>query len=945
MAALLILAVESKAAAIDPLRDYAIPESSLADALAAWADISKSQILYAPELVAGRRVGPLVGRYAGGDALRLVLQGSGVVAEASGSAIWVLKKAPSARVPRQEPAPVAPSPPDTPPTQVMDTVSVYSRPLMRIASESSMPVLTLTRRDIEASTHLTLFDLLRSLPGVQVTSLPVQGGRQGETFGTSATGASSVALRNLGSKATLMLIDGRRMTNYGLAADATGGVPDVDTIPLAMVERIDILRDGASTLYGADAIGGVIDISLRKDLSMQEVGALLGTSSRGDATHRHVTATLAGPLIGHVSGLVMVDVVDHDPLLGDRRAWHSQDRRRDGLSDARSVFSFPGNRVVESGNQMALVSRPGCRIEDLDDENVCRDDRAKSTSLEAGRRSGSVRGYLRAPLGASADAYADVRMTRTQHTQQSPPVTASILLPDDDERGSSVVQHAFWDVGAVRQSTDAALVRLDTGITGMHHDWTWSAGVDAEQSRVHDRIQGLVNRFGFLEVAALGYRFDARPAPQGIIDILAPSVTNRGVSQSVAVRAAGSREFDTWTSLPGNLHLGFDAGRDRVRLHPDAALVSGDLIAIEASAPFSAARSSAAAYARADLPLAASLALDGGLRVEWVGREGGAVAPALGVRWKPTEALLLRAGAARGRRVPTLLEQRTLASAGLPSTYAYFDVPQELAPCAQFLGHSGIRCLLELRPSDGPALKPEHSRNQHAGLIWEPRVGLSAGIDVYEARRSREIGMVPPDYVLQNAHLFPGVLVRDADGRLDALRTFRTNLGDTLTRGVDADFRWDVMTRPQGVLTLAVSANHVFDLQARLPPSGEPVERAGFGGFPTWSATTSLRWTGERASIALSARSTGGYRNASFDGDAVGCTTVEAVRQKCRTPSFTLVNLHMAYSGIAQWRLTLGLSNLLDHRPRHFQEGSTGYNPLIDDPVGRYVAMGATRQF
>jgi len=141
----------------------------------------------------------------------------------------------------------------------MEVVVVTGSRLARQPSELSRDVIVLDREAIVASGELTLPRLLRQLPqNINATN---------ETFGsdlngaTNITGASTVNLRGLGSESTLILVDGRRVGYSGLL----GGVTDISTIPLSMVERVEIITDGASAIYGSDAVGGVVNIITRKD--------------------------------------------------------------------------------------------------------------------------------------------------------------------------------------------------------------------------------------------------------------------------------------------------------------------------------------------------------------------------------------------------------------------------------------------------------------------------------------------------------------------------------------------------------------------------------------------------------------------------------------------------------------------------------------------------------
>ena len=144
-------------------------------------------------------------------------------------------------------------------------VTVTGSRLGRPASELSGNLIVLDREAIRATGELTLARVLRQLPqNVNATN---------ETYGArlngaeNRTGGATVNLRGLGSESTLILVDGRRIGYSGLF----GGVTDISTIPLSMVDRIEILLDGASAVYGSDAVGGVVNIITRKDYTGVEV--------------------------------------------------------------------------------------------------------------------------------------------------------------------------------------------------------------------------------------------------------------------------------------------------------------------------------------------------------------------------------------------------------------------------------------------------------------------------------------------------------------------------------------------------------------------------------------------------------------------------------------------------------------------------------------------------
>ena len=155
--------------------------------------------------------------------------------------------------------------------QTLQTVVVTGSLIRRVDLETSNPVITIDRAQIEATGKMTLGDLVQQLPSMTGGNVNPQVNNGG------GTGATSINLRGLGAKRTLILVNGHRMIN------ALGsGTPDVNAIPAAAIERIEVLTDGASSTYGSDAIGGVVNFILRKDYQGAQFTANVGESDRGD---------------------------------------------------------------------------------------------------------------------------------------------------------------------------------------------------------------------------------------------------------------------------------------------------------------------------------------------------------------------------------------------------------------------------------------------------------------------------------------------------------------------------------------------------------------------------------------------------------------------------------------------------------------------------------------
>lgn len=161
-------------------------------------------------------------------------------------------------------------------------VEITGSNIRRAQAETASSVLTVNRNDIERSGKTTVAELLQTLAVDNQGSVPM-------SFGNGfAAGASGISLRGLGTASTLVLLNGRRMAPYGLADDGQKVFADLNVIPSDAVERIEILKDGASAIYGSDAIAGVVNIILRRNFQGTSARALYGSGEAGDGQQHNL---------------------------------------------------------------------------------------------------------------------------------------------------------------------------------------------------------------------------------------------------------------------------------------------------------------------------------------------------------------------------------------------------------------------------------------------------------------------------------------------------------------------------------------------------------------------------------------------------------------------------------------------------------------------------------
>jgi len=170
-------------------------------------------------------------------------------------------------------------------TTTLERVEITGSNIRRINSETASPVLALTREDIEKSGRSSVAELLQTLSVDNQGSVP-------KNFGAGfASGASGISLRGLGAASTLVLLNGRRIAPFGLADDGQKVFSDLNLIPLDAVERIEILKDGGSAIYGSDAIAGVVNVILRKDYQGLAMNASYGTTQYGNGQEKRASIT------------------------------------------------------------------------------------------------------------------------------------------------------------------------------------------------------------------------------------------------------------------------------------------------------------------------------------------------------------------------------------------------------------------------------------------------------------------------------------------------------------------------------------------------------------------------------------------------------------------------------------------------------------------------------
>jgi iron complex outermembrane receptor protein len=617
----------------------------------------------------------------------------------------------------------------------LQRVLVTGSNIKRIDVETSDPVTIIRRSDIERSGASTVVDLLKSLPWTTDSLNDKTGGN------SFASGASSASLRHMGKQSTLVLLNGRRLAPFALV-DFQDYFTNVDALPLNAIERIEILKNGASAIYGSDAVAGVINVITREDYQGFELGAntqkSLNSRSFGE-TGIHATAGVGSMQADgfnltaslehyHREGVMWRDVMDDAP-----KSWRG---RLPQGQDQLSVFSSPGNLSRLDGSDWHAVA--GCDASQASD-GLCWYDRYKDMEAQPSADRTSLLVSFKAAVTADVTAFGEFigTHTKTGYRHERPtyssadrpllwanPGTAqmdafhSFALPAthplNDTGESAVLTYRFADVNPV-QDTRSQNYRLVTGLRGNTNGYDWETALTFARSTTDLVDRGTsYSRSGFSRMIGGttdtsdpaspvdpnffnqpgGYRIGQQNSPE-VLNALFPQLGSRGKLTQAAIDGKISGQLGDLPAGPISFATGYDLRHERSVIASSSNILSGDIVAYGAGET-DGARTYGAVFGELILPVTQKLESQLAARVDKFPGFGAHLSPKVGLRFQPTKDLLLRATAESGFRAPNLTE-------AAPSTRTAFEDATDPLRCPGARAYANdLRAQADSLPASDP---------------------------------------------------------------------------------------------------------------------------------------------------------------------------------------------------------------------------------------------------
>src|SRR3954469_19583683 len=778
--------------------------------------------------------------------------------------------------------------------QKVEKIEVTGSNIKRIEGETALPVQIITREEIEKTGALTTEQFLQTL-SVAVSN----NNNTAATNSGSATGAiSSVSLRGLGSNRTLVLVNGRRMPAYGTITDSVS--VDVNTIPLAAVERVEILKDGASAIYGSDAIAGVVNFILRRDFQGAEFNVKYQQPQHSGGKTTRVDATVGFGDLGRdrYNVLVVGSYQKDTPLFGRDRPFSISGINEGALNDVTSGNTFPGNIVLPDGRTLNPGAPNNCApsvVSPLFPPTRCRFDPSPLVSLLPDAKRGNLYGSARFALTPAWELYSELSYAKTEQTTVIQPVPISdqfslppnhplfgvapyngfatiLMQPSSPYYPRALIQAATGGdtpdvlvrfrsfVTGNRSITDTVeQPRLLVGATGTAAGWDLDAGYLHVESKLTERVNG-----GYPSQLALlpplnsgqGNLFgENTPAVQAQIDQTQFLGTAYQVKNSVdSFTAKASR--DLYTMAAGSLAAAFGAEirEEKFKVEPSTAIQSGDISGYGGNfLPVDRSRQVHSVFGELNVPVFRTLEVNAAVRWDDYEGTGSKTTPKVSLKWQPTRAVLVRAAYGQGVRAPSLndLYQPNLTGVSAPGL-------SDPLRCGTTNNSNDCQTQFPTLTGGNAGLKPEKSKNLNAGIIFEPTNQFSIGVDAFRIDVKDTIlnGIQATTILNDLEHL--GTLVTRGPvqpqfptlpGPIIQVNQTNLNLGETRVQGYDVDAKLR-MPSAYGRFSVSFTGTYFskYDIQnfdgSFTHTVGTVVGTTGFGGVqPRWRHYAVLDWT------------------------------------------------------------------------------------------------------
>lgn len=843
----------------------------------------------------------------------------------------------------------------TPETEETETVVVTGSRIARSSDfNNAQPVDVIDRSAIEASGYANLQQLLEKLPTNGSGAFSTRGNNQDST----ANGAASISLRGMGPDATLVLVNGRRVAISPFAESITNNFVDINSIPVSAIERLEILNDGASALYGSDAVAGVVNIILRKDYEGLELTGSFGQTTEDGYDEKNYSAIWG--FGGEDNNVTLIfDYFKNSTLANaERGTLGSANQTARGGEDFRSSRGYPGRFFVDG----VITRDPDCPAGSIAGQTCVYDFGPWNLLIPEAERSGLML-MAHQDIGGGAQLFLEFAAQHNNSLAQGAPTPldegAGLTIPVDhpdnpfteaDTLGIS--RYRTVDAGPRRWHISTDNLRAIGGIKGeFAGDWNYEVAIQRARSETEQsggRSDGWVRVDYLQQQIDLGnYNpFGGVQNPADVIDAIGTSLVRRGKAELTMYEAAITGKLAELGAGDIQMAAGVEYREESVSDVPDEQFQRGLIYGTE-SVSAAGARDITSAYVEVSVPVVEGLEVTGAVRYDDYSDFGNTTNPKLSVRYAPLDSLAFRASWGTGFRAPSL------AQIGLgPSQESRFF--SDAFGCADNPAYCTATDFTIVFTGN-PNLDAEESESVNFGVTWQA-AGFSASLDYYDITQDNKIDeAIGFTYAQECNNQASTICVRgtplpgDTLGPLQQINSTFDNINQQSVTGVDLDFRYrfDVGA---GKLGFGLAYSHLIKFERiELGPDGEyrTLDRTGEYGYPEGRATLSADYTTDKFGVNAAVNYIGSFQDlpdANFD------TVPDYDENDTRdVGAFTTLNLQAHFQATEMMKFVLSVDNALDEAPPFaIGDGNNdlyGYVQGTHNPRGRFWTAKAVFNF
>lgn len=777
----------------------------------------------------------------------------------------------------------------------------------------------------------------------------------GETQGTS-----NINLRGLGLSSTLVLINGRRQTIAATVSNDGSVFVDTSTVPLAALERVEILKEGATSAYGSDAVAGVVNYILKKDFEGFEINAGYQTTAENSQDTTEVSF-LAGFGNDSTHFTFAGGILRQDPLSSADRP----DTTDNAVSSfGRSFIPLAPDTVVNGA--YAGTYAPG--------ENVPDPKCVENAGLLIPQASGTRCGFAYGPrfnlvneeekdqlygnmtheFSDTLSLFAELGWTKYEvldnpQSPSYPNLSTPTILPG--QAGSPFNVPVVWlgrplgsDFASPDSPRENTTIRASLALDGAFNDnWSWNGALTYSESdrditqpdQINSRLNAALVGMGGVSGTETFNIFDSSANSQEMIDWLSTNLETNRKADLLVGDFVVSGDLFTMDAGP----VGFAAGvqyrdesyseeRNEVasqRIDPDTgAVIPANVIFLGGGFPVDEERSSYAAFAEIQMPLTESIEVNLAVRYEDLDTES-SVDPKASIRWQATDTLTVRASASTAFREPSLVQ--------FNATQTGLDFIQDFNADGTPKG-GGV--FVRVNTKGNKELVPEESTNYNFGLIWQPADNLDMRIDYWRFDYEDVITIENAQGKIELDVNGEGILrAAGPDSQLIGINVDYINAATVDTDGLDVAANYIISTDGAGEIGLHLTGTHFLKYEIPDPDGGTQNVAGLFNhnnfarSIPETKLNVSADWNvGNHKAVIIA-----------YWVDDYATTRAVPSSESAKIDSWTTVDLQYTYNfafSDSEALLSFGAKNVFDEEPpRVFDGANFSYDAKQHDPRGR----------